>query len=449
MIVSVGLSHRDAPIEVREKLAIDKETMPEVLARLTSRPGVTEAACVSTCNRIEVYAASESASDEELARAADEIARELDRLATSRGGVPVVGRLRRRTGREAVHHLFRVAASLDSLVVGEPQILGQVKTGFEIARGSGTTGRWLERALSRALHVAKRVRTETHIGEGQVSIASTAVDLAKHIFSDLTGKTTLLVGAGEMAEGAAKLLHRHGAKLVVVNRSIERAQGLAMELGGSARPMTDLRACLVDADVVVSSTSAPGFVIDRDMVASIRKQRRGRSLFLIDIAVPRDVEPQVNDLEDTYLYDVDDLSEIVEETMRGRRQEAQRAEQLVHAEAERFESWAGALQVTPTIVALRSKTRSALAAELDRSLSGRLKHLPEADRQALSIMMDAAVNRLLHGPVTHLKEIARDPRGEDMIQLVHALFELPQVVRGDAAAEASQDDAPEAREASR
>jgi glutamyl-tRNA reductase len=447
VIVSVGMSHRDAPIELREKLAVDRDAMPELLARLVALPGVGEAACVSTCNRIEVYAAASGTTDEAAAQAAERIGRELDRLATERGGAPVLPRLQRRTGRDAVHHLFRVAASLDSLVVGEPQILGQVKTAFELAREAGTTGRWLERGLSRALHAAKRVRTETHIGEGQVSIASTAVDLARHIFEDLAGKTTLLVGAGEMAEAAARLLQRHGARLVVVNRSPERARALAEEMGGTSRPFAELRASLVDADVVVSSTSARGFVIDREMVAGARKARRGRSLFLIDIAVPRDVEPSVNELDDTYLYDVDDLSQIVEESMRGRRFEAHRAEEIVREEAARFESWAGALQVTPTIVALRAKARAALGAEVERSLAGRLKHLGDAEREALAVMVDAAVNRLLHVPVTRLKGLAADARGDEAIQLVHALFDLPQVVRGDLAeggldAELDEDDAP-------
>ena len=329
-------------------------------------------------------------------------------LARRNGAPGVASSLKTHVGGEAVRHLFRVASSLDSLVVGEPQILGQVKDAFETAKEVGGIGKFLERAMSRALHVAKRVRSETAVGEGQVSVSSAAVDLARQIFGDLTGRVALLLGAGEMAEAAAKLLVKTGAKLLVVNRSPDRAAELAAEFGGSAIPWADLTSALVKADVVVTSTAAQGFVVTRAMTVQAMKARKGRSLFFIDIAVPRDVEPSVNDLDNVYVYDIDNLSNVVAETMRDRQSEAGRAEALVDHEAANFESWAESRNMTGTIVALRAKVRASLAGELEKSLSGRLKHLGDADRKALESMIDAAVNKLLHAPTSRIKALAGD-----------------------------------------
>jgi glutamyl-tRNA reductase len=253
------------------------------------------------------------------------------------------------------------------------------------------------------------------------------VDLARQIFGNLAGTTTLLLGAGEMAEAAAKLLVKSGADLMVVNRSPERAEELARSVGGRTRPWADLASCLVQADVVVASTAARNFVITRTMTAAAMKGRRGRSLFFIDIAVPRDIDPAVNDLANVYLYDIDDLSQIVAESMRGRLSEAEKAGRVVDSEAETFEKWAGTRNLTPTIVALRAKARAALISEMDKSLSGRLKHLSEADRVALGTMLDAAVNKLLHAPITRIKALASDPRGDDLVQALRHLFDLPEL----------------------
>ncbi len=443
MIVAVGLSHRDAPIDIREHLAIDKEQLPELLARLVARPAVSEAAVLSTCNRVEVYAVALDGTDAGLEAAASDLVRELDDWAALHGGVGFARHLKRRVGADAVLHLFRVASSLDSLVIGEPQILGQVKDALEHARASRSVGRYLERAMSKALHVAKRVRTETAVGAGQVSVASIAVDLARQIFGDLTGRAAVLLGAGEMAEGAARALIAAGARLIVVNRSRERGESLAADMGGTYRPWEQLVDALVEADVVVASTSARGFVVTRPMVASIAKARRGKSLFFVDIAVPRDVEPAVNELENVYLYDVDDLAQVVSESMRERRVEAERAERLVAHEAAQLAAWVDSLQVTPTVVALRAQVRRALAAEIDRSLAGRLKHLPEDDRRALALMADAAVNRVLHTPVTRLRALAGEARADDAVQLIEHLFALPDVeVASGAAADEPEAPAP-------
>jgi glutamyl-tRNA reductase len=422
VIVVVGLSHKNAPIEVRERLALPKPQVPEVLARLVAQRPVGEAVVLSTCNRVEVYAAAprRGATDAELG----ETARTVTQVLASIGGDGVRPYLAPKHGQAAVLHLFRVAASLDSLVVGEPQILGQLKDAIEIARGKRTLGATLGNAMHRAVRVGKRVRTETAIGEGQVSVSSVAVDLARQIFGGFERHTTLLVGAGEMAEAAAKLLVKGGSRLVIVNRSPERAAALAGEVGGTTRPWAELDRALVDADIVISSTSSPGYVITNDLVKGLRKARRGRSLFFIDIAVPRDVDPAVNKLDNTYLYDVDDLSQIVAESLESRAADAARAGAIAEEEAAGFETWTQAQALTPAIVALRERTRAVLEAELGRSLNGKLRHLGPAERDALRVMLDAATNKLLHVPVTRLRALASDPRGDDYVAALHDLFDL-------------------------
>jgi glutamyl-tRNA reductase len=424
VIVVVGLSHKTAPIEVRERLAIGRDALPEVLGRITAHPAVGEAVVLSTCNRVEVYAAppGRGGGPNELRDATHAVTSVLAGM----GGNGVNGHLIKSHGNEAIVHLFRVAASLDSLVIGEPQILGQLKDAIDVARGTKCLGATLGKAMHRAVRVGKRVRTETAIGEGQVSVSSVAIDLAREIFGELKGHTALLVGAGEMAEAASKLLVRAGARLIVVNRSPERATALAADVGGEARPWSELERSMVDADIVVSSTASPRYVITTDLVKGARKARKGRSLFLIDIAVPRDVDPAVNELDNVYLYDVDDLSKIVNDSRQGRAVEANRAEAIAQEEAQSFLTWTLEQALTPAIVGLRGRTRAVLTAEVDRSLAGKLRHLPAADREALAMMIEAMTNKLLHGPVTRLRELAADPRAEDYVDAVRDLWDLPE-----------------------
>ncbi|WP_437625056.1 glutamyl-tRNA reductase [Sorangium sp. So ce1151] len=435
-MIFVGLSHKTAPIEVRERLAIGRNQLPEVLARLTGHPAIGEAFVLSTCNRVEVYASSRQMSpgltrpgsaappSEDEASVDNEALRAATSVLVGIGGDAVRGHLAGCVGSEAVLHLFRVAASLDSMVVGEPQILGQMKDAIEVARGAKTLGARLGRAAHRAIKVGKRVRTETAIGAGQVSVSSVAIDLARQIFTDLAGHTALLIGAGEMAEAASKLLVRAGARLVVVNRSPERAAALAREVGGEPRPWADLERAVVEADIVVSSTSSPSYVVTLDLVRRARKARRGRSLFLIDIAVPRDIDPAVNKLDNVYLYDVDDLSQIVAQSVEGRAAEASRAEAIVMDEAQAFEAWTLERALTPTIVGLRARTRAVLAGEVERSLAGKLRHLGPAERQALALMIDAATNKLLHVPTTRLRAMAGDPRVAEHVDSLRELFAI-------------------------
>ncbi len=424
MIVAVGLSHKSAPVEVRERLAIPASELRDVLDNLRACPELSEAMVLSTCNRVEVFAAAKLAHDLDGSLATEAVTRML----CERAGPELCARVRDHLFQfaddAAVRHLFRVAASLDSLVVGEPQILGQVKDAFDSACRAGAIGPLLGRAAASALHVAKRVRSETRIGAGTVSISSAAVDLARQIFGNLDGRVVALLGAGDMAEAAAKVLCDEGARLRVVNRSVERAQIVASAFRGKARPWTELQRTLVEADVVISSTAAPHVVLTRALVSGILKARRGRSLFLIDIAVPRDVEPQVNDLENVFLYDIDDLERIAAETMRGRLVEAQNAERIVDEEAHAFGAWQGGLQVTPAIVALRSHLQTVLSAEVDRSLSGKLRQFGPDERKALEAMVTAAVNKLAHTPSTRLKEAAAEGNAAALLESLQTLFDL-------------------------
>jgi glutamyl-tRNA reductase len=380
----------------------------------------------STCNRVEVYTAPPRGAANDPS-ALEAIATRVASALKRRGGAGVEKSLRKETGTHAVRHLFRVASSLDSLVVGEPQILGQLKDAISFANEHHGLGPTLGRAMRRALHVGKRVRTETAIGAGQVSVASVAVDLAGQICGDLRGKQALLVGAGEMAEGAAKLVVKEGASLSIVNRSRERADRLAAEVGGTPRDWAALNWSLIEADIVITSTSSPTHVITLEAMKTAKKARRGRSIFLIDIAVPRDVDPAINKLDGVYLYDVDDLSQIVAESLKGRASEAAKAEAIVETEVKSFESWRAEQAMAPAIVSLRARTRAMLASEVERSLSGKLKHLGEAERQALAIMVDAATNKLCHRPSTRLKELASDPRGFEYAEVLSELFDLPNV----------------------
>lgn len=428
MITIVGLSHKSAPIDVRERVALSQKEIPEVLARLRDGPVIGEVIVLSTCNRLEVYAAPpRQARPEDEDQALSDVGQSIAASLAQRGGRKVAQHLHQRTGMEALRHLFRVASSLDSLVVGEPQILGQLKSAIDAAREEGTVGPTLNKAMSRALHVGKRVRTETAIGAGQVSVSSVAVDLAGDIFGDLHGRVVLLIGAGEMAEAAARLLGKAGARILVANRSAERASRLAAAVGGQPRGWGELEFSLVEADIVISSTSSTEPIITKSIMKTASRARRGRSIFLIDIALPRDIDPAVHDLDNVYLYDIDNLSEIVAESLEGRASEAQKAEVLVESEVRSFEAWSMERALKPVIVGLRAKTRAVLSAELDRSFTSKLKHLSDEDRDALRKMVDAATNKLCHQPTTRLKELVGDPRGDEYVDALRDLYDLPEL----------------------
>jgi len=420
MIVVVGLSHRTAPIEVRERLALPADRVPSFLRGLVEREPVGEALVVSTCNRVEVVAAGTDGARSNLTDVARVTTRAILDLAPG-----VAGSLYQHEGRDAVRHLFRVASSLDSLVVGEPQILGQVKDAYDVARESGTVGGVLNRVVPRAIRSAKRVRSETTIGAGQVSVPSVAIDLARQIFRDLSKHTALLIGSGDMGETVARLLRHAGARLLVTGRNDERVRAIATAMQGEPRSFSELDATLVEADVVVTTTSAPHFIVELEQVQRLRRARRGRSSFFIDLAVPRDVDPRVGHLDSVFLYNVDDLSNVVAASMDSRRREADRAEAIVAEEAQSYERWADAEQVTPTIVVLRERLRRVLEGEIDRSFSGKLRHLGPAERAALSVMVEAALNKMLHPTTVKLRRLATDPSSRaDLDQSIATLNEL-------------------------
>ncbi len=414
----VGLSHKTAPVEVRERFAVSEGALPELLARLSARPEIAETLFLSTCNRVEVFARAAGSVHDDALRAVREVLREHARV-TSHEELGAF--LYEREGEEAVRHIFRVTASLDSMVLGEPQILGQVKEAYDLATAAGALGNLLGRCVTRAFSVAKRVRTETALGAGTVSISSVAVDLARSIFGDLSGHTVLLVGAGEMAEAAAKSLGKGARSIRVCNRSFERAAALAQTFGGTAAPLDQLEEEMVLSDIVVVSTASRTYVIGKDLVKRVMKRRRGRTLFIVDISVPRNVDPAAHeDVDNCFVYNVDDLEQTVAEGMRARQGEASAAEAIVTAELEEWKSWVRGLDVQPTIVGMRAKTRAVLHGELERSLAGKLRHLGEPERAALAQMMDAAVNKLLHGPTSRLKS---EGSGE-LVRAARAIFDL-------------------------
>ncbi len=412
-MVLVGLSHRTAPVAVREKVAVTESVLPEVLGQLAALPGVHEAFVVSTCNRVEVYATADDA------KAVGPALRRY--LATNDRKVD--DHLYEHHDTEAVRHLFRVCSSLDSMVLGEPQILGQVKDAFAAAESAGTVQGLLARTAKRAFGVAKRVRTETAIGKSAVSMSFAAVDLARKILGKLDGHTVLLVGAGKMSALAARHLQGAGCReVLVVNRSAARAEALAAEIGGKALPWETLPQALVQADVVVCSTAAPHAVITTELAQAARKARKHRPLFFVDLAVPRDVDPKVNDLDGIYVYDVDDLSAVVEENRKAREDEAHRAERIVAAEAEAFVA-AARSEAGPVIKELRARAEASAKIELERTFSR--GEWTDAQKKSVEAMARALVNKILHEPTQRIRAAADRDDGR-ILEAVSELFGLSQ-----------------------
>jgi glutamyl-tRNA reductase len=397
--VGTGISHKTAPIELREKLAKATSPVDEVLAELRRSTQVREVCLVSTCNRVEFYAAGEAE--------AAALARDLRQFVVAVTGLSpteVEPHLYEREGLDGVRHLFRVASSLDSMVLGEPQILGQVKQAYQTAHGAGAIGPNLNRIFERAFAVAKRVRTETGIAENAVSMSFAAVELGREIFTTLEGKSVLLIGAGKMSTLAAKHLVANGiGEIRVANRSLDRAQELAAEIGGSASSLSDLELLLQRADIVISSTATPGYVVERKLMAKVVRGRRYRPILFVDIAVPRDIDPAIEELENVFVYDVDDLNSVVEDNRQARAKEAEAAERLVETELDNFVRWARAQQVVPVIKALRGHALGIAEQEVERTLAG-LGALEEKDRKRVRAMSQAIVNKMLHPVMTRLKE---------------------------------------------
>ncbi len=416
MLVIVGVSHRTAPLEVREALAFPRDALGDALSRARAGTGLSEAMILSTCNRVEVYGREdEGAPGNALVRF----------LAESHGqsAEALASHVYRVEGDAAVRHAFRVAASLDSLVIGEPQILGQVKEAYQIAEEAESLGSTLNALRNRSLAAAKRARTETGIGHNAVSVSYVAVELARKIFGELKNRNVLLVGAGKMTELAAKHLVRSGARATVLGgRTFEKAEELAAALGGRAAPFEALRQELVRADIVISGTGAPGVVIRREDVESARSGRQ-RPLFLIDIAVPRDIEASAGKLDGVFLYDLDDLKSVAEANLRERRKEAAAAEAIVEQEVREFLAWQKSLDVVPLLVELRRRGDEIRKDELAKARK-RLGALTPEQEAALEAATTAMVNKLLHPPTAALKEIARNGFAPEQVALIRRLLGL-------------------------
>ncbi len=419
-ILIVGLSHKTAPLEIREKVSFAETALPDGIKALVACPTVSEGLIVSTCNRVEIYTAVPK-------RSVDKAREEISQFLSDQHEVPrdkLDPHLYILAGEESVQHIFRVASSLDSMVVGEPQILGQVKEAFGCAANVQATGNILNRLLHKAFSVAKRVRSETRIATSAVSISFAAVELAKKIFGELDGKTVMLVGAGEMAELAARHLMSNGVEhIIVANRTYERAVNLAEEFGGSAVPFDELEQQMELADIVISSTGAPNIIIEKKMVQRVIKRRRNRPMFFIDIAVPRDVDPAVNQVENVYAYDIDDLEGVVEANIKTRSKEAAKAEEIVNGEVQQFNDWMRSREAFPTIVALREWAEDVRRGELEKTLK-RIEGLSEADTKKIEAMTEAILNKILLRPVTRMKRAAHQGDEGEIVNVVREIFDI-------------------------
>lgn len=414
----IGLNHKTASVEVRECLAFSADDGPLALEALKSLPAIGEALLLSTCNRVEVLFTTTDPD-----RAVSQIEGFIARFKHQDPAVfgPALYRL---FGDEAVRHVFRVASSLDSMMVGEPQILGQIKDAFRQAAGHKTSGVILNRLMHRAFFVAKRVRSETGIGDHAVSISFAAIELGRKIFGTLEGKAVLLIGAGEMAELAVEhLIRLRAGQISVANRTFERAVALARRFNGRALRFDDLIDGLKDTDIIISSTGSPDFVLLRDQVRGVLKQRKNRPLFFIDIAVPRDIDPAINTLDNAYVYDIDDLKGVIEDNIADRHKEAAKAERIVDEAIVHFNNWLESLDVVPTIVALQKKLSDMAEAEVKKTLSG-LNHLGPEDAEALHRMGRALVKKFLHDPAMFLKSDIGHGNKATYIDIARRVFNL-------------------------
>ena len=411
----IGVNHKTAPVEVRERLALPESRLPEACRKLIEHPGIEEGMILSTCNRVELLAKTKNGSAD---------LRGFIRNYFQVDPADFDQHFYEYRSQDAVRHIFRVTSSLDSMVVGEPQILGQVKEAYALARAVGAIQSQLDSLLSRAFAVAKRVRNETAVGSSSVSIASVAVELAKKIFGSLQGKHVLLVGAGKMSELAARHLLAHGAGTIFVsNRTYDRAVTLAEKFSGEVIPFDKLYDTCDRADIVITSTGAPHAIFRRQHAERFLARRRNRPMFFIDIAVPRDVDAEVNKLDGIFVYDIDDLQQAVAAHVADRKKEAERAEAIISSEVERFEGRLQSLDVVPTIVSLQDHLETIRQAEIDR-VRGRLGKLDPEQELAVEALSRGIINKIMHTPITTLKVAARDPEATTVIDLVRRLFNL-------------------------
>jgi glutamyl-tRNA reductase len=416
-IILLGLNHKTAPVALRECLAFDGEETTVALEALKKLPAVSESMLISTCNRVEVLLVTDDT---------DTAVKSTRKFISEFREVPVEAfndALYLHVGDEAVRHVFRVASSLDSMVVGEPQILGQIKEAYRAATQLKTSGVILNRLLHRTFFVAKRIRSETGIGDHAVSISYAAIELGRKIFGSLENKKVLLIGAGEMAELAVENLIRNRAgEILVANRTFERAVDLAGRFRGKAIKFEEIITGLEHVDIIISSTGASEFILKRQQLKGIMRKRRNRPLFFIDIAVPRDIDPQINRVSNTYVYDIDDLKGVVEDNIEDRNREAIKGERIVDEAVVRFQQWRDSLDVVPTIKALRQKLETIAEAELNKTLQA--ERMSQAESQSVRRMTRSLINKFLHDPTDTLKRNGCQGGKSVYLDITRKLFKL-------------------------
>lgn len=415
-ILVIGLNHKTAGIEIREKVAFEEPKLSDAIEILKNSPLIKEHLILSTCNRVEIYTIVK------------DLDSEIEVIKKFLSDFHKVSRdLLERTlyvysDRKALKHIFRVASSLDSMIVGEPQILGQLKEAFDFALKRKSTGVFLNKLMKKAISVAKRIRTETKIAESAASISFAAVELAKKIFENLPTKTFILIGAGEMAELAARHLISNGVKNVLVtNRTYERAEELAREFNGKAVEFDKFLQELVHADIVICSTGAPNYIILKEHMHKVMKERKNKPMFIIDISVPRNIDPEINDIDNIYLYDIDDLQGVININIQERGKEAEQAERIVNEEIKAFLKWQASLSAVPTIVALKDKAEAIRKEELEKTLR-KLGHLREEEIKSIEYLTASIINKLIHLPIDALKSEVEDK--DVMVDIVRRAFDL-------------------------
>ncbi|MEF9426465.1 MAG: glutamyl-tRNA reductase [Candidatus Mariimomonas ferrooxydans] len=415
-ILAIGLNHTTASIDIREKAAFDGPKLGEAIEIPKTSPLIKESLILSTCNRVEIYA---------IVKDIDSGIESIKKFLSDFHKVPIeplYNTLYEYSDRKALKHIFRVASSLDSMIVGEPQILGQMKDAFDFALKRKSTSIVLNKLMKKTISVAKRVRTETKVGESAVSISFAAVELAKKIFDNLATKTVMLIGAGEMAELAARHLINDGVKnILVTNRTYQRAEELAREFSGRTVEFDKFLQELIHTDIVICSTGSPNYVILKEHMYKVMKDRKNRPMFIIDISVPRNIDPQINDIDNIYLYDIDDLQGVISTNIQERNKEAEKAERIVDEEVEAILKWHASLSAVPTIVALRDKAETIRKEELEK-IHRKLGHLKEEEIKSIESLTSSIINKLIHWPIAALKSEVEDK--DTMVDIVRRAFAL-------------------------
>ncbi|MCG8429226.1 MAG: glutamyl-tRNA reductase [Chromatiales bacterium] len=413
-LVTVGLNHKTAPVDIRERITFGPDIIVGALRSLSEQPGVDEAVILSTCNRTEIYCALNEENDDSLGRWLGEFhGIELETISPY---------LYQHRDQASIQHLLQVSCGLDSLVLGEPQILGQVKSAFNTASDANSSGKLLGRLFQHTFSVAKQVRTDTAIGHSPVSVAFAAVSLARQIFSELSDQTALLIGAGETIELAARHLHQHGiGNIIVANRTLERAHNLANQFDGYAIGLTEIPVHLAEADIVISSTASPLPVLGKGTVESALKKRKHQPMFMVDIAVPRDIEAEVGDLNDIYLYTVDDLQEVIDENLRSRQEAAEQANEIIEFHTQEFMGWLRSLDAVGLIQGYRRKAEKMR----DDVLQKALKQLEKgkSPEEAMQFLANTLTNKLLHAPSAQIRQAGHNGE-EHLLQAANALFQI-------------------------